>query len=126
MTKEEKLIRQFLNIPLFKSSTVDERSFKIGRKLCAFIFERAIFNGDDTIIHISMKSDDNTLMERLLDILHTFKLHELLNRRNYNKESCAHLASAMNKSNILKRLIELGANVNVIDSTGNTALHLGN
>lgn len=124
LTKEEKLVRQFLNIPLFMSSKVEERSFKIGRKLCAFIFERAIFNGDDTIIHICMKSDDITLMERLLDILHTFKLCELLNRRNYSKECCAHLASAMNKSNVLKKLIQFGANMNVIDSIGNTALHI--
>lgn len=125
LKKEEKLVRQFLNIPLFKSGkNIDERSFKIGRKLCAYIFERAIFNGNDTIMHICMKNNDITLMEQLLDILHTFNLYEPVNRRNYNKECCAHLASAMNKSNILKRLIEFGANVNLIDSIGNTPLHI--
>lgn len=124
LKKEEKLVRQFLNIPLFKSGSVDERSFKIGRKLCAYIFERAIFNGDDTIVHICMKSEDHTIMDKLLDILHTFKLYELLNRRNFNKECCAHLASAMNKSNVLKCLMQFGANVNLIDSVGNTALHI--
>lgn len=127
LNKEVKLVRQFLNIPLFKSGSVDERTYKIGRKLCAYIFERAIFNGDDTIIHICMKSDDNTLIEQMLDILHKFDLHELLNRRNFNKECCAHLASAMNKSNVLKRLVQFGANINsinVIDSIGNTPLHI--
>lgn len=109
---------------MFKSGNIDECSFKIGRKLCAYIFERAIFNGDDTIIHICMKSDDSTLIDQLLDILHTFKLYELLNRRNYNKECCAHLASAMNKSDVLKRLMQFGANANLIDSIGNTALHI--
>lgn len=124
LKKEVKLVRQFLNIPLFKSGHVDERSFKIGRKLCAYIFERAIFNGEDTIIHVCMKSEDCTLMEQLLDILHTFNLYELLNRRNFNKECCAHLASAFNKPNVLKRLVQFGANMNFIDSIGNSPLHI--
>lgn len=111
-------------MPLFNSSVADERYFKIGRKLCAYIFERAIFNGDDTLIHICMKSADLTLMEHLLDILHKFKLCDLLNRRNDHKECCVHLASAMNESNLLKKLLEFGANVNAIDSCGDTALHI--
>lgn len=123
-TKEEKLVRQFLSIPLLKSHITDEFHFKIARKLCAYIFEQAIFNGDDTIIHICVKSDDFTLMDRLLDILHKFHLYELLNRRNYNGECCVHIASAMNKSNVLQKLIEFGANVNAADSNDNTALHV--
>lgn len=124
LINEEKLIRQFLNIPLFKNSMADEQYFKIGRKLCTFILERVVFNGGDTIMHICARSDNITLMERLLDILRTFKLNELINLQNYHKESCAHIASAMNKPNILDMLRQFAGNINGIDSNSNTPLHV--
>lgn len=120
----EKFVLKFLEIPLFKSCNADEQKFHIGRKLCAYIFERIIFNGDDTIIHLCVKSNDRTIMERLLEILHKFKLDELLNLQNYNQETSVHLACEMNNVNVLQKMMEYGANVNVLDSNGNTALHV--
>lgn len=120
----EKLILKFLEIPLLNSCNADEHEFQIGRKLCAYIFERVIFNDDNTIVHLCVKSNDRTLSERLLVLLHKFQLDELLNLQNYNQETCVHLACAMNNLNVLQKMMVYGANVNVLDSNGNTALHL--
>lgn len=118
----EKFIKQFLGISLFSDA---KETFDIGRKLFIYIFERAIFTDDcDTIIHICVKSNDSTLIERLLNILHKFKLHELLNRPNQNQETCLHVACEMNKANELHKLIECGANPNVTDLNSNTPLHI--
>lgn len=126
LRKIEKFVLKFLEFPLLERFTTDtERIFHVGRNLFVYIFERAIFNDDDdTIIHVCVKSNDFTLMERLLKILHNFKLNELLNWTNNSQETGVHVACAMNKVNVLQKLIEYDANVNVIDSNSNTPLHV--
>lgn len=120
----EKFALKFLELPLLKSCNNIDQKFHVGRKLCAYIFERFIFHGDDTIAHLCAKSSDRTLIGRLLEILHRFKLDDLLNLQNYNQETCVHLTCAMNNVSALQKMIEYGANVNVLDSNGNTALHV--
>lgn len=123
-SKEEKWISQFLDkvAPLLKISA-DAQRFKMCRKFCEYIFHKASFNGD-TMIHIGVKSDDLKLMDRLCEILNKFQLFELLNSRNYNKETCVHLASALNKTKLLQEVIKCGADLNAVNTDGNTALHI--
>lgn len=122
--KVEEFVLKFLEIPLLKSSNAGDQQFHSARKLCAHIFERAIFGGDNTIIHLCVKSDDSTLAVRLLEIIHKFKLDELLNGKNYNHETCVHLSCAANNVKVLQKLMEYGADVNALDWNGNTALHI--
>lgn len=124
LSKEEKWISQFFDKiePLLKSSANIDRS-KIARKFFEFIFHKASFSGD-SMIHICVKSDDLKLMDRLWEVLHKFQLYDLLQLRNYNKETCLHLASLMNRPKLLEEAIKLGADVNAVDADGNTALHV--
>lgn len=123
-TKEEKWISQFLDKvdPLLKYNIGTKQS-KISGMFFEYIFQKAYFSGD-SIIHICVKSEDLKMMDRLWEILHKFQLYDLLNVQNYNRETCAHLASAMNKPKILMALIMYGSDVNVVDVDGNTALHI--
>lgn len=120
LKKIEKSVAQFLGMPLFAST---KQSF--GRKLFAYVYERAIFNDDDdTICNVCVKSNDGALLDRLLKILHKFKLYDLLDRSNCNHETGVHVACAMNKANALHCLMKYGAGPNAIDSNGDTALHI--
>ncbi|XP_055325514.1 nuclear factor NF-kappa-B p110 subunit isoform X2 [Sitodiplosis mosellana] len=123
-SREEKWISQFLDKvePLLKFSDSMDRS-KIARKFFDFIFHKASFGGD-SMVHVCVKSDDLRLMDRLWDVMHKFQLYDLLNLRNYNKETCLHLASAMNRPKLLEEAIKYGADVNAMDADGNTALHV--
>lgn len=122
-SKEERWISQFLDKinPLLKKTANAERS-KIYRRFCEYIFHKATFGGD-SMVHICVKSDDSLLRERLCTVLHKFELFELLNVRNYNKETCLHLAATINKCNVIEELIKYGVDVNAVDADGNTALH---
>lgn len=124
LSREEKWISQFLDKvePLLKVTGNMDRS-KIARKFFEFIFHKASFGGD-SMVHVCVKSDDLRLMDRLWEILHKFQLYDLLHLRNYNKETCLHLASAMNRPNLLKEAIMYGGDVNAVDADGNTALHV--
>lgn len=121
----ETWIQQFLEKihPLLMYTNVDSERFKICRKFIEYIFRKANFNGD-TMLHIGVKSDDLKIMDRLCEILKKFQLSELLNLRNFSKETSVHLACALNKPKILQEMIKMGADVNAIDIDGNTALHL--
>lgn len=123
-TREEKWISQFLEKvdPLLKY-TIGTKQSEISRKFFEYIFQKAYFSGD-SIIHICVKSEDLKMMDRLWEILHKFQLYDLLNVQNHNRETCAHLASAINKPKILMALIMYGSDVNVVDVDGNTALHI--
>lgn len=120
LSKEESWISQFLDTvdPLLKNCFDIERS-KISRKFFEFIFRKAFFNGD-SILNICLKSDDLKLIERLWAIIYKFDIYELLHVRNYNKETCLHLASAMNRAKDLEELLKCGAEVNAVDVNGNT------
>lgn len=124
LSKEEKWILQFLDKvnPLLKNNVSIEHS-KICRKFIEFIFHKACFDGD-SMIHICVKSNDHKLMDRLWEILHKFQLYNLLNHQNYNRMTCAHLASLWNRPKVLKEFIEYGIDVNAVDADGNTALHI--
>lgn len=124
LSQEEKWISQFLDklSPLLESSGNDDRS-KIARKFIEYMFDKAVFNGD-RIVHICAKSDDLRLMDRLWEVLHKFQIYDLLNLQNCNKETCLHLASALNRPKLLADVIKYGANVNAVDVDGNTALHV--
>lgn len=119
-SREEKWISQFLDKvePLLKITGTE-----IVCKFFEFIFHKASFSGD-SMVHVCVKSDDLQLMDRLWEILHKFQLYNLLHLRNYNKETCLHLASAMNRPKLLKEAIIYGADVNSVDVDGNTALHV--
>lgn len=124
LSREESWISQFLEKvdPLLKTSIDTERS-KISRKFFEFIFGKAFFSGD-SMLNICLKSDDLKLMERLWAIIYKFEIYELLYARNYNKETCLHLASAMNRAKEIAEMLRCGADVNAVDVDGNTALHV--
>lgn len=123
MKKVEIFVSKLLEIPLLKCNAgVPE--FQIARKLCVYIFERVIFNGNNTIIHLCVKSNDRLLMERLLEMVHKFELNELLNAQNYGQETCTHLACATNNVSLLRKMVDFGADINVLDWNGNTPLHV--
>lgn len=124
LNKIEKFVLKFLEIPLLNSCNADEPKFHIARKLCAHVFERIIFDGCNTVIHLCVKSNDRPLMKRLLETIHKFELDDLLNVRNYNQETCTHLACAMNNVRLLQKMLDYGADVNVLDWIGNTPLHV--
>ncbi|XP_031633420.1 nuclear factor NF-kappa-B p110 subunit-like isoform X2 [Contarinia nasturtii] len=123
LSKEEKWIAQFLNKinPLIKGHNVTNS--RVCRKFFEFIFQRVLFNGNN-IMHICAKSDDLKQMNCIWEIIHKFQLYDLLDIRNYNKETCAHFASAMNKTSVLEELIKYGIDLNAVDADGNTALHI--
>lgn len=124
LSKEEKWISQFLDKvePLLKSNGNVEHS-EIARKFFEYIFHKAQFSGD-SMVHVCVKSDDLKLMDRLWNVLHKYQLYDLLHLRNYNKETCLHVASAMNRPKLLEDAILYGADVNAVDADGNTALHV--
>lgn len=124
LKKVEKFVLKFLEIPLLKSCNADDPEFHIARKLCAYAFERIIFNGRNTIIHLCVRSNDRPLMERLLEIIHKFELDELLNVQNYDQETCTHLACVVNNVSLLQKMVGYGADVNLLDWNGNTPLHV--
>lgn len=120
----EKIIVQLFEIPWLKNCNADDRNFQIGRKLCAYIFKRVHLNEDDNIIHFCVKSNGIALMERILDILRKFELCGLLNWPNIRQETCVHLACSGGRKNMLEKVLIYGANVNAINSNGDTALHI--
>lgn len=125
LKKVEKFVQKLLEIPLLKNCKANEPDFHIARKLCAFIFERIIFHGNNTIIHLCAKSNNPTLVESLLEMIHKFQLDELLNVQNYDQETAAHLACATNNVSLLRKLIEYDVDLNdVLDWNGNTPLHV--
>lgn len=124
LSKEELWISQFLSKvePLLKT-TFDTERFNIYRKFLKFIFHKAILNGDN-MLHCCLKSDDVKMMKRLWETMHKFQIYDLLHAHNYNKETCLHLATGMNRHKDLLELLVFGAPVNAIDADGNSALHV--
>lgn len=124
LTKEETWISQFFSKiePLLKIN-FDTQRINIYRKFLKFIFHQAAFNGD-SMLHCCLKSDDLKLMERLWQTMQKFQIYDLLHAHNYNKETCLHLAVAMNRHKELQELLKFGAAVNAIDVDGNSALHV--
>lgn len=122
LKKVEKFVLKLLEIPLLKCNA-GAPEFQIARKLCAYVFERIIFNGNNTILHLCVQSNDHLLMERLLEMIHKFELKELLNAQNYGQETCTHLACAMNNVRLLRKMVNFGAD-NLLDWNGNTPLHV--
>lgn len=57
-------------------------------------------------------------------MLHKYQLYELLQLRNDNKETCAHTACFLNKSEELKEMLRHGIDVNSVDIKGDTILHV--
>lgn len=124
LSKDEKWVAKILRKtePLLRIDDSDEVG-KVYRKFFEFLLRKARFNGD-SLLHICVRSNDQKLMERLWAIFHKFQLYEWLQLRNVNQETCGHLASALNKPEILKEVIKYGANANAVDVDGNTALHI--
>lgn len=120
----ENCVSRFLDKinPLLKNR-LDTKHFEMSRKFIKFVFKKAFFNGD-SMLHISLKSDDLKLIDRLIQVIRKFELYDWLHQRNYNKETCIHLASAMNRAGVLNEIIRYGADVNAIDGDGNTGLHV--
>lgn len=124
LSKEENWISQFLDkIDPLLTKSFDVKHSKITLKFFEFIYQKAVFNGD-SMLHISLKSDDLQLFDRLWHVVCKFEMYGLLRIRNYNKETCLHLASAMNRANVLREVIMYGGDVNAVDGDGNTALHV--
>lgn len=134
-SNEEKCIAQLLNKidPVFRKQITNSRQVsgngqslrnaQIKIKMFELILQKVRFNGN-TMMHICVKNDNLKLMEHLWEIVHKYNLYDSLNIRNYNKETCAHFASAMNKANVLEELLRYGTDVNAVDANGNTALHI--
>lgn len=124
LSNEEKWVSKILRKtePLLKIKDNDEIA-KVYRKFFEFVLQKTRLKGD-SILHICVKCDDLKVMERLWAILHKYHLYEWLQLRNSNKETCAHLACALNKPEILREILRYGGDVNAVDVDGNTALHI--
>lgn len=124
LSKEEKLVEKILRKTesLLKIKENDGTA-KMYRKFFEILLHKTRFKGN-SLLEICVKCDDPKLMEHLWAILHKFQLYELLELRNSNQETCAHLSSALNKPKILGQVIKHGIDVNAVDAVGNTALHI--
>ncbi|KAJ9587710.1 hypothetical protein L9F63_018861, partial [Diploptera punctata] len=75
-------------------------------------------HGRTNLLHRATKEDEVTFIRNLLKCG-----YRSLEAKNQEGETAVHLASRMGKDDILKKLIESGANINCRDTAGYTPLH---
>ncbi|KAM9338991.1 NF-kappa-B inhibitor epsilon [Symphorus nematophorus] len=74
----------------------------------------------DTILHLAIIHEDEFIAQQLIEIFPK----EVLDIQNNLYQSPLHLATYLNLTEVVKGLVEKGANLELQDQDGNTALHV--
>lgn len=76
---------------------------------------------DEMLVQAMIDATAKGKMDKMIQILSSNKIN--INDRDYDNRSALHLASAEGHLNIVKYLVENGANINARDRCGNTPIH---
>lgn len=106
----------------YNNETDDRQKEKI-QHFMEDIFRQAYYNGE-SLLHIALKSDSNGFMQKIWEIIHKFRMYDVLRLQNDNGENCIHVAAALGKADEIRNFIHHGVEVNAVDQKGDTPLHI--